>query len=98
MGWHNNQGKRYRPYLLTRIGDFERQGLPAEHGIVMEVRKDGQAWYAYRRTVTGWVLGIGARKAPPDQWFYDGPEPPKSYPCPGHGWGQAAGEETANWR
>lgn len=97
MGWYN-RGKRYRTDLLEKIGDFQRQGLPAEHGIVMKVRKDGQAWYAYRRTVTGWVLAIGAREAPADQWFYDGPEPPTSYPRPGNGWGEAAHQVTANWR
>jgi hypothetical protein len=26
----------------------------------MEVRNDGRAWYAWRRTITGWALGIGA--------------------------------------
>jgi hypothetical protein len=98
MGWYRNHGARYRADLLEKFDDFQRQGLPGEHGIVMKVRKDGQAWYAYRRTVTGWVLGIGARTAPPDQWFYDGPEPPASYPRAGHGWGDAVGEKTMNWR
>lgn len=96
MGWHNNRGKRYRSELLAALGDF--QGLPADHGIVLKVRKDGKAWYAYRRTVTGWVFGIGSRKKPPDQWFYDGPEPPTSYPQPGHGWGDQAHVDTVvNW-
>lgn len=97
MGRYNNYGKRYSPEALAAIGDFEHQGLPREHGIVLKVRKDGKAWYAYRRTVTGWVLGIGSMKQPPDQWFYDGPEPPASYPQPGHGWGTHAHIDTANW-
>ncbi|MGH7930001.1 MAG: hypothetical protein ACREQV_19665 [Candidatus Binatia bacterium] len=78
--------KRYRRYLLINLNDFEQQGLPAEHGIGMKVRKDSQSWYAYRRTVTGWVLGIGANEGTPEQWFYDGPKSPASYPCRGHGW------------
>jgi hypothetical protein len=96
MGWYNRR-KRYRRDLMTIVNDFSLQGLPAEHGIVMKVRKDGQAWYAYRRTISGWVLGIGANKGTPDQWFYDGPQPPASYPRPGGGWGGAAHLETANW-
>jgi hypothetical protein len=97
MGWYNRR-KRYRRDLLEILGDFDRQGLTADHGIVMKVRKDGQAWYAYRRTITGWVLGIGASKGTLDQWFYDGPEPPSSYPRPGHGWGATAHVETVNWQ
>lgn len=98
IGWYNN-GKRYRCDLLAMVSDFQWQGIPAaDHGIVMKVRKDGQAWYAYRRTVTGWVLGIGANKGTPDQWFYEEPEPPTSYPHQGRGWGEAANMKTANWK
>jgi hypothetical protein len=97
MGHYSNDG-RYRPDLMTILGDFTRQGLPEAHGIVMKVRKGGKAWYAYRRTVTGWVLGIGANKGTPDQWFYDGPELPTSYPRPGHGWGEMAHADTVNWK
>jgi len=97
MGWYNRR-KRYRRDLMTLVNDFTLQGLPGEHNVVMKVRKGGQAWYAYRRTATGWVLGIGASKGAPDQWFYDGPEPPTSYPAPGHGWGEAAYMATVNWQ
>ncbi len=97
MGWYNRR-KRYRRDLMTFVNDFTLQGLPGEHNVVMKVRKGGQAWYAYRRTATGWVLGIGANKGTPDQWFYDGPEPPTSYPAPGHGWGEAVHMETVNWQ
>ncbi|SBT38981.1 hypothetical protein [Micromonospora narathiwatensis] len=97
-GWHNNRGKRYRPEILTMIGDFQQQGLPDNHGIVMKVRKDGKAWYAYRRTISGWVLGIGSRKAPPDLWFYEGTEPPASFPSRGAGWADAVFGESPNWQ
>ncbi|MGH7930737.1 MAG: hypothetical protein ACREQV_23445 [Candidatus Binatia bacterium] len=96
-GWYNNSN-RYRRDLLTILNDFQQHGLPANHGIVMKVRKDGQAWYAYRRTVTGWVLGIGAKEGMPGQWFYDGPEPPASYPGRGNGWGEAVHTEAINWK
>lgn len=96
MARYNNE-KRYRRDMLELVDDFRRQGLSADHGIVMKIRKDSQAWYAYRRTVTGWVFGIGAKEGTPDQWFYDGPKPPASYPSQGHGWGEAAHIETINW-
>jgi hypothetical protein len=101
VGWYNNQGGGYRPELLTTLeaaGGFEAHGLPSDHRIVMRVRKDGKAWYAFRRTVGDWVFGIGARKPPTDEWFYDGPQPPTSYPRPGHGWGGAAHVDTVNWK
>jgi hypothetical protein len=97
-GWYQRQGGRYRVDILEIIGGFKRQGLPDEHGIVVKVRRDGKAWYAYRRTVTGWVLGIGSRKAPPDEWYYEGSEPPQSYPRPGHGWGAIAHADTPSWK
>lgn len=41
-----------------------RGGLPQETGITMSVAKDGQAWYAWRRTITGWCFAIGAAGSP----------------------------------
>lgn len=69
MGWYRNRGGHYRDDLLKMIaGDFTRQGLPKESGITLRVSADGQAWYAWRRTVTGWCFAIGAAGPPPDQW------------------------------
>jgi hypothetical protein len=88
MGWHRNRGGRYRTDMLERMSnDFSRQGLPEEHGITMRVRDDGQAWYAWRRTVTGWVFAVGAAGPPPDQWEYDGPEPQRGFPGEDPAWG-----------
>jgi hypothetical protein len=93
MGWHNRNG-HYRADLLEFMDDFTSQGLPVDHGIVMRLHKEG--WYAYRRTVGGWVLGIGAVGPTPDQWFFDGPEPPEGL-LRGKGWGAHPHEETSNW-
>ena len=67
MGWYRNRGGRYhRKKLLIALGDdFTRHGLPKDHGITIRVSKDGQAWYAWRRTVTGWCFAIGAAGPPP---------------------------------
>ena len=101
MGWHRNRGGRYRDDLLKMIaGDFTRQGLPKESGITLRVSNDGQAWYAWRRTVTGWCFAIGAAGPPPDQWEYDGPEPPQGFPGQDRIWGDTPlpGQANTNWR
>ena len=101
MGWYQNRGQRYhRKQLLSAIGDdFSRRGLPKEHGITVRVAKDGQAWYAWRRTVTGWCFAIGAAGSPPDQWEFDGPEPPKGFPRKDSEWGSGPflDEVNRNW-
>jgi hypothetical protein len=98
MGWYNNQGHRYRDDLLKILDpDFARKGLPADHGIQLLVRRDGQAWYAWRRTITGWCFAIGAAKVPPDQWHCDGPEPPRGSPGRDPSWGSGALDDAINW-
>ncbi|WP_024287942.1 hypothetical protein [Cellulomonas sp. KRMCY2] len=93
------QGNRFRRDMLTVIGDFERHGLPAPHGIEMRIRKDGQAWYAWRRTVAGHVLAIGARakNGNPDEWLYSGDDPPRSWPGSDPAWGDRAYLTPADW-
>lgn len=97
MGWHRRRGGKYRKGLVEVLGDFASHGLPSEHGIVMHVRKGRQAWYAYRTTVSGWVFAIGAAKAPPDEWLFDGPQPPRGYPGSDSSWGESAFTTPANW-
>ena len=99
MGWHRNCG-RYRRDLLRILGDdFTRHGLPRESGITLRVAQDGQSWYAWRRTVTGWCFAIGAAEPPPDQWTYDGREPPRGFPGKDSSWGDGpfADQVNRNW-
>lgn len=77
MGQHRANGS-YRSDQLDIMGGFS--GLPDNHGIVMRVSRNGQAWWAWRTTPSDWVLGIGANSGPPDQWFYEGIEAPTSSP------------------
>jgi hypothetical protein len=88
MGWYRREN-RYREDLLMNIlgNDFTRQGLPRESGIMMRVSEDGQSWYAWRCTVTGWCFAIGASGPPPNQWTYDGLEPPSGFPGEDPAWG-----------
>jgi hypothetical protein len=98
MGHYRNHGKRYRPDLLAIVeSHFARDGLPEDHGIEMYVRPDGQSWYATRQTISGWWFAIGAAGEPPDQWLFDGPEAPGSFPgLPV--WDQfGGGEASLNW-
>lgn len=89
-GHHGNHGPGYWSDILGILaGSFSRYGLPSEPGMVMSVRDDGGAWYAWRRTVTGWCFAIGAAGPPPDQWLYDGPEPPGGFPGSHPDWGDA---------
>lgn len=85
MGWFRN-GKGYRADLADIMSDYSLRGLPSKHGVQLLVSDDKQAYRAWRRTVTGWVFGIGARDGKPEKWVYDGPEPPDRFP-----------EEDAKW-
>jgi hypothetical protein len=95
---YRNHGGRYRDDLLRMISDDFR-GLPKESGVVLKVAEDGQAWYAWRRTITGWCFAAGAAGPPPDQWEFDGPEPPRDFPGRDPLWGAAASaaEINRNW-
>lgn len=97
MGWYRNRGGRYRSELLEVLAPrFERAGLPTDHGIELRVADDGQSWWAWRRTVTGWCFAIGAAGLPPDEWLFDGPSPPDGFPGEGQGWSQW-GIGAENW-
>lgn len=96
-GWYRREpAGRYEATVADVIPVFAR-GLPREHGIVMKVRKDGSAWYAWRRTISGWVFAAGANGPPPQQWFYDGPEPPTNYPGSDPAWPATPFERGPNW-
>lgn len=82
-GHYSNQGG-YRDDLLDLVdGPGPFAALPDEHGVRMTVSADAQSWWAWRRTVTGWVFGIGADGPPPSTYLYDGPIPPDNGPANG---------------
>ncbi len=80
MGWYRNRGAHYRPELLGLLGDVTKKGLPADHGIQLVVRKDKQAWQAWRKCPNGWYFGIGGTRTLEHQWQYDGATPPAGFP------------------
>lgn len=99
-GRHRNQGGQYQMGLLQLLSsDFTRRGLPDDHGVTMKVAKDGQSWYAWRRTVSGWCFAIGAAGPDSDGWEYDGPDPPQGFPGQHPGWGDGpfSFDVNPNW-
>lgn len=98
MGWGRRESG-YRSDILDVVGDLNRHGLSGDGHIVVELSADGASWKAWRRTITGWVFAIGAAGPPPDQWLYDGPEPPLGFPGSSPDWGASPFETNAgpNW-
>lgn len=100
MGWWRRED-RYVDGLLAAISSpDDRRGLEPSAGFHEVVASDGTSWYAWRRTVSGWVFAIGASGVPPDQWLYDGPTPPRGPPGEDSAWGESpfGTTEGPNWQ
>lgn len=98
MGWYRSLNARYRDDLPETLeSNFIRKGLRKPSGVQQLVAEDGRWWFGWRRTISGWCLGIGASGPPPDQWFYEGPDPPVGPPGSGSGWGDSAHAATPDW-
>ena len=98
LGHYPRQGNRYFAGLGVVIDSLsDRYNLPRPNNIEMHVSDDGQSWYAARRTITGRWFAIGAAGPPTDQWFYDGPTAPNSFPHESE-WDQWAPDSNSpNW-
>ena len=98
-GWWRKEN-RYKEGLLELIGaPHQRHGLDPAKGYQEWVSPDGKSWYAWRGTITGWVFAIGANAPPPNQWTYDGPDPPTGPPDVDSVWGDEPFGDAAspNW-
>ncbi|MFK0003367.1 hypothetical protein [Paenarthrobacter sp. NPDC090522] len=80
-GHYRNSG-RYRADMLDVLGEdsFTQKGLPQGAVITMHTSADGQQWWAWRRTASGWVFAVGAKEPPNDRWEYDGQVVPTGGP------------------
>jgi hypothetical protein len=76
----------YRADLRDAVSNLLTSKELPDPDIVMTIRKNGRAWYAWRRTVGGWSLGVGAKGPPPDRWSYEGEEPPSGFPKKAERW------------
>jgi len=74
----------FHPSVLTALGPsaFARYGLPEPHGMHSVVSPEGQAWWAWRVTVSGWVLGsaLVAQDAQFVEYLYAGAKEPADSP------------------
>jgi hypothetical protein len=76
----------YRADLMEMVSGLLPKELSANANITMTVGTKGHSWFAWRRTVAGWCIGIGAAGPPPDSWVFEGPEQPEGSPRTGGGW------------
>jgi hypothetical protein len=101
MGWYRNDTRpdEYRLDLPKLFEDDPKFAFASDGQVTMRVRKDKQAWYAYRRTPSGHYFGIGASGPPPSQWFFDDSAEPHHFPQPGaRGWSDSMSELRAEWQ
>ena len=96
MGHYRKRNRYARNLLRLFSDDFTNQGLVRPSGIVMKVSRDGQRWFAYRQTVSGWYFAIGAAGPPPSQWEFDGSKPPRGFPGKDPSWGDGPFDSTVN--
>lgn len=91
--WYQNRGRRFRRQVLATMA-HSRSGISAADGLKMRVKRGGQAWMAWRRTPSGFVLAIGGVDDPNHQRYYEGRTVPKGYPGEAMGWEATPGP---NW-
>ena len=82
LGWHRNQLGRFVARLAKpEVNFFGDTRLPPGAEVHFILSEDKQKWFAWRRTVTGWVFAVAGLGSDLDtQWQYDGAEPPTSWP------------------
>jgi len=71
--------------------------LPAAPPIQLSVSADGQQWYAWRRTITGWCFAIAASGTPADEVRLDGRDPPTGFLDSDESWASQSPEGSVNW-
>lgn len=81
--------------------DYVRRGLPAAHGVQSRTSANGQSWWAWRRTASGWVLGVALVSPAPEKYTeyrYAGRDEPLDGPGDGSAvWG-APGDTPPDWQ
>jgi len=78
MGHYNGQNYYWKDQAHLWV-EPQKFGLPTEPPFVVETTSDGQRWRGWRRTPSGWVLGIGG-KGSHSEWLYSAAEPPHAWP------------------
>jgi hypothetical protein len=86
---------RFRKDLMQLVKGAVSRTLRDED-FAMKVAQDGRSWYASRRTVGGWYLGIGAAGDPHENWTYLGEREPDRFPGPTSGWAKGEFRSAIN--
>lgn len=100
MGQHRNRHGHFQADLDLVYSDYHLRKVTLDPSVEMKVRKDKQAWYAWRRTIGGWYFGVGGTSDLDSQWQFDGPEPPRTFPSSlNEDWTNATKSESSlEWR
>ena len=93
----NGKQHRYSEDALDQDDDLRLGDSQGGHAIVVRVSKSGQQWLAYRTTPSGYTFGIGAIAPPPDQWLFDGQDPPRGFPSKEGRWTHSKHGEPIEW-
>lgn len=99
-GQHGNRHGHFQANFELVYSDYYLSKVTPNSSVEMKVRKDKQAWYAWRRTVGGWYFGVGGTSDLDSQWQFDGPEPPRTFPSShNEDWTNATKSESSlEWR
>ncbi len=85
MGWHQRLGQ-FRDDLVPgvySIQDFVRRGLAPDTVVHTSISADGQIFWTWRRSISGWVLAEAVEHNEDGtftEWFYGAPNPPTGPP------------------
>jgi len=105
-GWYRRVGRFREDMLSIALAGANAKKLPSPHGVEMRLNEDGQTFWAWRRTVSGWYLGIGAHitdkqgqsDATITEWLWDAADAPTSAPAAGiAGWSSMWDDTPPNW-
>jgi hypothetical protein len=66
--------------------------LPDSSGLVVDTSPDGQQFWAWGLTPTGFCFGIAGRDGAHDKWFFAGPRPPEGGLDSGADWRHTAND------
>ncbi|MBQ1445069.1 MAG: hypothetical protein IIZ13_14615 [Renibacterium sp.] len=98
LGQHRYQLGHFLPNAVDLL--LSPKDLPSEPGVQGVLRKDKQAWYAWRRTPGGLVFAVGGNQQDIyADWKYAASSPPKTFPGPNNPeWtNTTVGERPPEW-
>lgn len=98
IGHRRNAGS-FRTDLIGGVyttADLVKRGLPVDHQVRMDISKDGDIAWFWRRTVTGWVLAYAVALDDGNMvdWYFSGPNEPSGPPGADWSWSERSVRAT----